>query len=166
MSDLIGIAKTFFFSAFFVPTELSVGHLAVLFKVLDTVEKKAKERRGMLRAQLLDWATANGELTPKGHRIGKADGHKIMNEHRQATEPNGEGIKALLKEKGIDIMLAFDEVPTLALNPSKVKHLVETGQLEKAEVDELRRVTHALKVTLSKPLNESLKAVTPILKEG
>jgi hypothetical protein len=166
MSDLLTIAKTFFFSAFFVPTELTTGQLAVLYKVLDTVEKKAKERKSTLRAQLLEWATVHGELTPKGHRIGKAEGHKIQNEHRQATEPNAEGIKDLLKDKGVDIMDAFDEVKTLSMNPSKVKHLVEIGVLEQAEVDELRSVTHALKVTLSKPLNESLKQITPILKEG
>lgn len=166
MNDLLNVAKSFFFSAFFVQTAASTAQLAVIYQILDAVEKAAKARKDSLRQTLLSFAELNGEKLPKGHYQVVVDGHKILNEHRQATEPAVEPLKDLLKAKGIDILDVFDEVKVLQYNPSKLAHLVEVGKVPQAEVDALRKVTRALKVTLSKALNEALKSVTPVLKEG
>jgi hypothetical protein len=163
MTDLFAALKTVLAGILFTGSkeELSVVQMALVYKIVDAIEKAAKTRKGELKPTLLAYAKANGEKTEKGHFQAMVDGHKIMDEIRQATEPKSDDFKELLGEKGIKVGDAYDTVKTLVYNPSKVQHLVETGKLKAADVDELRGESHALKVTLSKPAAKELKESLP-----
>lgn len=168
MRDLVDILKAFFFSSLFVSTEATTAETALIYQVLGIAEKVIKKRKEQLRATLLEWAEVQGvpDKRGKGHHTLRAGGHTIKREQRAASQPDAEQLKELLKAEGIAVLEAFDEVKLLQLNPSKLSHLVEIGQLDKAKVEKLRRVTHALKISLSKPATEALKRVTPTLTEG
>jgi len=163
MNELLSALKTLFSHTLFAGpvSELSIAQMALVYKFVDAVEKAAQARKKELKPTLLAYAQANGEKTEKGHYQASADGHKIMNEVRQATEPKMDDFRELLEEKGLKLTTAFNEVKTLVYDPSKVKHLIDVGKLEADEVDELRSTSHALKVTLSKPAAKELKESLP-----
>lgn len=86
-----------------------------------------------------------------------ADGNKICREKRTATTPDQEKLRALLQTRGIDLDKAFDEVPTLVLNASKLKFLVDSGKLDKKEVEDLHKVSWAIKCEASDALEAAIE---------
>jgi len=163
MKELIGHIKSLFKSVLFAakPEDLSIVQMAFIYKAVDAVEKAAQARKKALKPSLLAHAQAKGEKTEKGHFQAMVDGHKVMDEVRQGTQPADEPFRELLEDNKIKVTDAYDEVKTLVYNPSKVAHLVATGKLKSGDVGELCSISHALKVTLSKPAAKELKEASP-----
>lgn len=145
------------------PEELGVSARALLFKVVDAIEKSADARRKVIRESLLEYAKSHGEEDPdKGHFRAEVEGFKLTAEKRRSSEPDAEGLKELLNKKSIKLSEAFDEVKTLVVNPTKVAFLVETGKIKAKDVEALHNFSFALRVTEAvKELKEELAVLKP-----
>jgi hypothetical protein len=80
------------------------------------------------------------------------NGTKLGKRKNVGTKPDEEGLKQLLRSKGISLTEGFDEVTVYSYNPSKVDFLVESGKLTRSEVDALRKVTYTIECEASDEL--------------
>lgn len=139
--------------------ELSLLQQIEAYRVLDEVEKKAKKRKEAIRDKLLAATEKSGTVTDKGGQELLVGGNRVLREKREATQPDDEGVVALMNAATIPLVEAFDEVKTFKLNPSKLEFLVKTGRIKAADVSKLHKVSWALRVQASKELNEALEAL-------
>lgn len=117
-----------------------------LWKALDRLADAIEARKEALRLSLLEWAQNNGHPTEKGGSVYTDETFTVTREKRAGKKPEDKPFRALLKKKGIAITDAFDETKSLVYSPSKVQYLIDTGKLTQDEVDNLIKVSFALKV--------------------
>lgn len=138
--------------------EMKLPEIAESWVTLDYVEKKISPRKEGLRQALFAAAEENGNDDEKGNQTLFIEGTEVVRQKRESSSPDEEGLLALLQEKKIDVLEAFDEVKTLQFNPSKVEHLIKVGKLPKDAVKTLTRVNWALRVVPNSLLKEQLES--------
>lgn len=111
------------------------------YAVADAFEKAAKAVKKALRGD------TESVIQEAGGKF-EGDGVKASLIERTSSLPDEDGLKALLKAKGLDIDAAFDEVIIFKVNPSKVQRLIDLGHLDAAEVEGLHKRSTAIKVKL------------------
>jgi len=145
-----------------VVSEDNMDDAALAYRIIDWVEKLCVARKEALKPSLHAFAEKNGEKLPNGGYAVKAgNGFLVTRERREASDPDPEGVKDLLKAVGIQLEEAFTTIKVLQLDASKVNFLVESGKLDGAAVQKLKKVSYALKVSEPKeaqPLLKSAKA--------
>lgn len=132
--------------------DFEVEDLAAAFVYLDYAEKEAKKRKEAMRERLLKEADKRGSVTEKGGSILFTDAAKVIKERRVAKLPPDSTLLALLQTKGLDPMTVFTTVKTQQIDPSKLELAIDTGKLDFDEVNQLRKVSYALKVSASNTL--------------
>lgn len=145
------------------PATVELPIQVAAWSVLDTLEDLIKDRKQSYREQLLVTAEQTGVKTDKGGFRMWVDNSEVVRERRERKLPEEAGLKLLMASRGIPYNECFDEVKTLVLNPSKLDYLIETGRLSKDEVDALKKVDWALKVSQSEVIQESLNKMVSSL---
>lgn len=139
---------------------------AIVWSLLDLFKDLAKERCDEAREALFVDAEAVGVKTEKGHfTIEMEDGTTVTKERRQRSNPSEDHVKMLLEKYRIPLAEAFSEKKSFVLDPSKLQHLVDTGKLPSAEVEEGKGVTWALKVKASTDLATALEGVQKMIEK-
>jgi hypothetical protein len=121
-----------------------------LWEMLDVLEDKIKERKLLLRKNLLAITESQGTKLESGSLRLELAGATIEKQFKQAKEPDKDELIKLLGVKNIPLNQAFDEIPALVYNPSKIAFLVETGKISAAEIESLCAKQTALRVTNAK----------------
>jgi hypothetical protein len=137
------------------PRDLARAH-----STLKALEKRLKSRLEQLHGPLLEQArdsgTAVGETGTMQLEVGP---YTVCNQRRQNKEPEYQKMVDLLDSKGIELEKVYDKVVTFTFNPSKANALVDTGHLQRSEVDSLRKVTHALLVEVDPDASKEMESV-------
>ena len=138
--------------------DLSTSSVVETWLMLDLIEGMVEERKKALRERLLLEAKNNGEQqTESGSFKMNVHGSTVLRERREAKQIDVDKMTELMNAKGIDPSLVIDKVTTYAVNLSKVANLVANGVLTQEEVDNLKTVTWALRVTASKEFKKMLE---------
>lgn len=126
---------------------------------LDNIEKAAKARKEALREDLLMETEAKGTQDDKGSFVLETQLALLTKEKRVDKLPDLKQLQALVEAVGKikENEKPFDEVKTLVVNPSKLESLVERGLLPEQKVKECCGTTWALKVKVSKEVEEAVK---------
>ena len=139
------------------PAEVETGTAIAAWAMLDTIAEMVEARKAQYRLELLARTEKEGVPTAKGGQHMRVDDNEVIREKRQEKLPAETDFRLMLATKGIPFTEAFDEVKTLKMNPSKVDFLIETGRLSQVEVDELRKVSWALKVKRAELVDKVLE---------
>jgi hypothetical protein len=136
---------------------LSLSQKVTAHVALKALCEAGAKRIEALKADMTIYVMAKGEKEgEKGTRALTVDDSKVTVEERRASDPEAEGLLALLKTKGIDESEATDTVKVVKVNPSKVAYLLETGKITQDEVDALRAVVPAMRIYPSKALKAAI----------
>ncbi len=147
------------------PAEMSISDVTFAYAAITHLETVLKARKEQLRTVLLEYAQDHGKpVGEKGAVEVVVAGSKVTKERKTATTPDVEKLKVKVKEKGLGVEAAFDELTVLEYNPSKVQFLVDTGKLDGAEVEALRPVSYSLRVTPSASVKKVLNEAAPLPK--
>jgi len=134
----------------------SVVEAWVLLKyTYDRIDARLKALREVLLARAEEF----GKDTDKGGSKLLVNGTTVLRERRQAALPDEKGLRTLLEKHGIKPDQAFSKVTKVVLDASKVKALVDLGKLPEDDVEDLRKVTWALRVQESAELAEALDSM-------
>jgi len=134
----------------------SVVEAWVLLKyTYDKIDARLKGLREVLLARAEEF----GKSTDKGGSKLLVNGTTVLRERRQAALPDEKGLRTLLEKHGIKPDQAFSKVTKVVLDASKVKALVDLGKLPEDDVEDLRKVTWALRVQESADLAEALDSM-------
>lgn len=136
-----------------VPKEQGVAAWNALATMKDIFEAQVS----LWREYLMTLAEKEGVQTDYGGYVMEVDGTRITRERRKAKLPEESAVKELLARNSIPISECFDEVKTLVLNPSKLDYLVQSGRISADQVDQLKKITWALKVKPSAILDSLLE---------
>lgn len=147
----------------------ALGKMSVLQKAMAYIALKAisevqvKHRMSELRESLFVDAEKLGTKTEMGGFVLEVGGHKVCKERREASSPDPKGVRELLILKGIPPSRAFTEmtVKVSELDISKLELLVQTGHITPEEMNKLRAVSWALKVTPNTETKALLERITP-----
>ena len=151
VSSLIALGKAELFNA---PMEdLSPQQRAEAWAVIDAFETVLSERKGELREGLFTMVQEIGDKTAAGHFIANVEGNEVKRERRQGKSPEDKAFRALLKET------------VSKMDPSKIQYLIDGGRLPAEKVEELKRVTFALKVKARTDLAAELDRVSDRFKK-
>lgn len=137
--------------------EMSMVEAVYAFHAVDQLGKALEVRREQLREFLLNQAKASGEATEGGGQSLEVHGSTVLRERRQNQSPDAEMLKAVLQADGIEVEACFDEVKSLQFNPSKLKFMIDTGKIDPAKVEPLKKVSWAIRVTPSDELKKLMK---------
>lgn len=150
--------------------EMTVPERAQAHAILNFLSKRIEARMKNLREPLLEDAKKHGEDVkgtdgkPTGSKKLYIEGHTVYDKKSVGKEPDYQKMTDLLTEKKLDVEQAYDKVPTYVYNPSKVQTLIMNGHLKEKEVEDLKKVTHALVIEpspeLSAMLEEAAKAAS------
>lgn len=134
----------------------SVVEAWVLLKyTYDRIDARLKALREVLLARAEEF----GKDTDKGGSKLLVNGTTVLRERRQAALPDEKGVRALLDEAGLKPDQAFSKVTKVVLDASKLQALVDLGKLPEDKVEDLKKVTWALRVQESAELAEALDAL-------
>lgn len=117
--------------------KVDMGTLVAGFLALNATAKAVKDRLDVLKETMHLVAEREGVTTPQGGQFLATELGGVLRELRVDKAPNEEKLRALLGTRDIELKECFDEVKTLTLNPSKLRLLIETGKLGKAEIEPL-----------------------------
>jgi len=145
------------------PEDLSLHDQVASYAVLNKLSKAIEDRMKLLKPVLHEVAELRGTANAKGSFELQVGEDTVTRKCRQATEPDADRLRALLETKGIKVEECFSIVKVVQLDASKLKVLVDLGQIEQREVDALREVTYALEVT---PGPELKQQVLSLLEEA
>lgn len=139
--------------------DLDTHECAAVFLILKHLgEALLQPRMAELRERLLAAAQTEGESTKGGGQKLLMEGNVIIREKRAFKRPEEDKVKALLREKGLALTEAFNEVKTLELDAGKIDSLVDTGKLRQEDVQACFKVpSYALKVLPSPHMTAVLK---------
>lgn len=143
--------------------EMTVPERAQAHAILNFLSKRVEARMKILREPLLADAQKHGEDVkgtdgkPTGSKKLYIDGHSVYDKKSVGKEPDYQKMTDLLAEKKLEVEQAYDKVPTYVYNPSKVQILIMNGHLKEKDVDDLKKVTHALVVEPSSELATMLE---------
>jgi hypothetical protein len=139
------------------PDPAQMEKVVLAYKLLDAVEKAAKDQKEYYKPFIMTWAEKLGEPTDKGGHKLEVGGCLVIREKRTAKVPEAPSVRKLLEDKGIKIEDAFDKQVTMVLSPTKLQYLIDTGKLKQADVDALRDVNYALRVDASTRLKQLME---------
>jgi hypothetical protein len=108
-----------------------------------------------IRERLLKEAEEFGKETDKGGQRVYIDNCLVLREKRVAKLPTKPKFMELMEKANLNMDQAFSKVTQTVLDPSKIENLVNLGKLSRQDVEDLKKVTWALRV---KPA-ESLETV-------
>lgn len=146
-------------SDLFYAEDVDFEELLETYIVLNETSKRIEKRLEALKTVLHQAAKARGSETETGNLELRGAGHHLVRERRVSREPDPNLVRALLETKNIELRQAFDSVQTLVLNPSKLRHLVDTGFVAEADLEALRKETFAIKAEGSKQLQRLLREI-------
>ena len=147
------------------PEEMSPEQRTVAWATIDAMETVFSVRKSELRESLLEAVQKIGDETEGGHFVANIDGSEVKRERRQGKSPDDKEFRELLKSLSIPLTDCYTEETKYTLDPSKVQYLIDGGRLPEEKVEELKKVTFALKVKPEKRLAESLDQVTERFKK-
>ena len=147
-------------------SELSTDSVVNTWLMLTLIESMTEERKKELRARLLDEATKHGSKTEQGGYKMDLPNAAVIHERREEKQINADKMAELLQSKGLPTEAAMDEVVSLVVNLSKVQYLIQIGKLTQAEVDNLKAVTSALRVTPTKEAKKLLEGMKEASKNA
>jgi hypothetical protein len=132
--------------------------------ILHFLEAVIAKRKEMLRERILDQCKRTGSpyTDKKGNFAGKCENrhdHEIRAQRRMSALPDEQALKHLLERKAIDFDAAFSTVRRVVMDPSKIHSLVETGKLEKTDLEKTHKVNWALLVKTAPALKKHLDAL-------
>ncbi len=163
VTSLIALGKAELFNA---PVEdLSPQQKAEAWAVIDTFETVLSGRKGELREGLFTTVQEIGDQTEAGHFIANIEGNEVKRERRQGKSPADKEFRALLKELSIPLTDCYSEETVYKLDMSKVNYLIDGGRLPAEKVEELKKVTYALKVKPRADLGAELNRVSERFKK-
>lgn len=113
---------------------------------LDYLNHEIDARRKALRVRLMGKAEKFGRQTDKGGQMINIGGALVVRERRVSPSPDAKLIQKVLDDQELDYREVFSKKTEQVIDPSKIQHLVEIGRLDRAQVDQCRKVTWALKV--------------------
>ncbi len=147
---------------------LSTGEALELWLMLVMIEKMVEERKKQLHPRLMSEAASHGkkDTTNGSFRMDLAGGSTITKERREGKQIDIDKMAALLASKEIPIEEGCDEQLSWVVSLSKVQHLIHNGKLTQQEVDDLKSVSWALKVSGSKNLKKLLDEAKESLVKG
>jgi len=143
--------------------EMTVPERAQAHAVLNFLSKRVEARMKQLRDPILEDVQKHGEDVlgtdnkPTGSKKLYVEGSKVYDKKSVGKEPDYQKMTDLLASKSIDIEKAYDKVQTYVFNPSKVQNLITTGYLKEKDVEDLKKVTHALVIEPSPDLAAMLE---------
>lgn len=144
VSSLIALGKAELFNA---PMEdLSPQQKAEAWAVIDTFVTILSQRNGELREGLFEMVQKVGDKMEGGHFQANIEGNEVKRERRQGKLPEDKAFRALLKELSIPLTDCYSEETLYKIDPSKINYLIDNGRLPAEKVEELKKVTYALKV--------------------
>ncbi len=163
VSSLIALGRAELFNA---PMEdLSPQQRAESWAVIDTFVTILSQRNGELREGLFETVQEVGDKTEAGHFIANIEGNEVKRERRQGKSPADKEFRVLLKELSIPLTDCYSEETVYKLDPSKVQYLIDGGRLPAEKVEELKKVTYALKVKPRADLAAELDRVSDRFKK-
>lgn len=136
---------------------ISTSEATQTWLMLSLIESMIKERKKELHERLMTEAQHHGQKNDKGGYLLGMGGSKILRERREGKQLDVDKVTALLNSKGIPILKGCDEVTSIVVNLSKIKHLINIGLLTQEEIDAITEVTWALRVTASKEIKTMLE---------
>ena len=144
VAQVISLGRSLMFNA---PIDkLNPQQRAVAWAVIDTMETIFTERKEELRQGLFETVMEIGDETDAGHFIANIEGNEVKRERRQGKSPDDKPFRDLLKSLSIPLTDCYSEETTYKLDPSKVTYLIDGGRLPAEKVEELKKVTFALKI--------------------
>lgn len=146
------------------PNEFTDEEAAGAWALIDLLASVSKDRKEVLRANLLERAEKEGAPNEKGSYIATFGELKVIKEKRVAKLPDEKVVEAELKAAGIDYEEAFTSKTTWAMDPSKVEFLAKAGKLPVDKLEDSKKVTWALKVRPSGPIKDYIDETKKSLK--
>ena len=139
-------------------TALATSEALELWLMLTMIEKMIEERKKQLHPRLMTEAASHGkkDAANGSFKMELAGGSTITKERREAKQIDIDKMVTLLTSKEIPIEEGCDEQISWVVSLSKVQHLVHNGKLTQQEVDDLKGVSWALKVSGSKDFKKLL----------
>lgn len=131
------------------------------WQVLDAVKDQIEAKLKLLRDRLMEEAEQTGVKTEKAGYELDVDDATVIKEKREAKLPEEEKLKELLAKKKLKVSEGFTEKTTWVIDPSKLKSLVMVGKLKQKEIDDLCKVSWALKVKPAPYLDALLAGFLP-----
>ncbi len=163
VTSLIALGNAKLFHA---PLEsLSPQQRAEAWATIDAFETVLSERKLELREGLFETVMEIGDQTEAGHFVANIEGNEVKRERRQGRSPEDKPFRALLKGLSIPLTDCYSEETTYKLDMSKVKYLIDGGRLPAEKVEELKKVTYALKVKPQSDLAVALDRVSERFKK-
>lgn len=132
---------------------------------LNALSKLIEARLTAIKVALHEAVESLGQ-TVEGNNVLEFEGHRLVRERRTSSAPDESKLRALLETRGVDLMSAFDAVQTLTLNPSKLQFLIDTGRLQREDVEALRKVTWAIKAEPNEALRSLCDTALGVDNEG
>ena len=142
------------------PNEVEPEVAVAAYQVLNTLSKMIEDRKSLYRDKLLSLAESTGAPTEKDGQEASLDSNRVLRERRRESKPNEAKLREMMSAKGVPLVECFDEVKDLRVNLTKLEYLVDIGKLNKKEVDELYKITWALKVSPSPVVKKLLVTLT------
>lgn len=143
---------------------LTTSEVTELWLMLSLIEKLIEGRKKELHPRLMGEAEAKGVKNEAGsYTLALPGGSQVLRERREGKQLDIDKVVALLASKEIAIEEGCDEQVSWVVNLSKIQHLTHNGKLTQAEVEEIRNVTWALKVSGSKDMKNLLEEVKDAL---
>lgn len=136
--------------------EMTLAERANGYAILNFLKKAIEARMEKLRPVLLDDAKDKGDPQESGSHHLFVDGTKVRRQRSQKNEPVKAKMFDLLAKKGLDPLLAYDEIKDYVYSPSKVELLVARGHVTTKEIEELKPETFSLYVDASPELEQML----------
>lgn len=140
------------------PESLTTPEQVQAHVLLKALEKFVEEKLAALRAPLIEKARSSGEVNEKGTTKMLVEGSSVSVESKR-TPISQSAVAELVKESGLQMEDAFDQVQTWQLNLSKLSRLVEVGKLPAEKVDALTAPSTTLRVSASKQLKSIISAI-------
>ena len=131
---------------------MSVEEAVAAYAFMQALEKKIEKRKAVLRDRVMQEAESQGRRTEKGGQLLMVENTKVVREKRMTKTPPEAGLREILAREGLDMKSVFSERTTYVLDPSKLQMLLDRGKLEAQEIEELKKVSYALKVEASSEL--------------
>lgn len=129
------------------------------FIVLKALQKKIEDRLEAFKPYLHEAAENLGKDTEKGGQLWEIGGNSLLREKRVDTEPDNDLLRALLKERGIEVTDCFDTKQELILNQSKLQLKIDLGKVAAEDVEKLKKVGWALKPSAGPKLKKTLESI-------
>lgn len=125
---------------------LEPRQLVLLRVLLAEIQNKVKAKLETVNAGLRLVVDNLGKEDEKGHKVLNLDTGVATLQKRVSSVPDLDLLKKVLADSDIDNSEVFDRITRLEFNATKLAALIDCGDLEKKEVDNIKNVEFALVV--------------------